>query len=244
MDQIMAIAGGTWRRVLRMRVVYFLILCVWVLIASALNYDVLSLQHHEQFMIDISLLLNTVAAILVAISLTFEIPRELREGVASTLLAKPLGRTSYLIGKLLGTIVIGMVITALIGLGFFVIFKLGVDKPLVNSMILSHLFVMASVVPMCGIALFFSVIMPELLAPIATFVVIWLASSYSYALNGATGLYGGIVPDLDLYNLRAAAIYSTSIAWEHFLLVFLWGVVFCCFTTSFSSLIFGTRDLK
>lgn len=43
MNEIFAIAGSTWRNVLRLKVVYFLVFCVWVLVACALNYDVLSL---------------------------------------------------------------------------------------------------------------------------------------------------------------------------------------------------------
>ena len=86
MNEIMAIAGGTWRKILRMRVVYFLIICVWILIGAALNYDVLSMNQEKDLMVDVSLVLNTIAAVLVVISITFEIPQELREGVASTLL--------------------------------------------------------------------------------------------------------------------------------------------------------------
>src|ERR1035437_1721735 len=111
-NEIMAIAGGAWQLV-RMRVVYVLILCVLILIGSAYRYDVLSLGQHKALMVDVSLMLNTLAAILVAISVTFEISRELREGVASTLLSKPLGRTHYLIGKLVGISIAGIVITGL-----------------------------------------------------------------------------------------------------------------------------------
>ena len=92
MNEIITIASGTWKNVLRMKVVYFLIFCALVLVASAVNYDVLSMGLHKELMIDVALVLNSIAALLVVISLTFEIPKELREGVASTLLAKPLGR--------------------------------------------------------------------------------------------------------------------------------------------------------
>ena len=102
MNEIIAIAGSTWKSVLRLKVVYFLVFCVWVLVTSALNYDVLSLGLHKELLVDASLLLNTIAGVLVIISLTFEIPKELKEGVASTMLSKPLGRTHYLIGKLAG----------------------------------------------------------------------------------------------------------------------------------------------
>ena len=43
MNEIITIASGTWKNVLRMKVVYFLILCALVLVASAINYDVLSM---------------------------------------------------------------------------------------------------------------------------------------------------------------------------------------------------------
>ena len=71
MNEIMAIAGGTWRRILRMRVVYFLVVCVLILIGSSVNYDILSMGEHKPLMIDVSLVLNTVAAVPVAISITF-----------------------------------------------------------------------------------------------------------------------------------------------------------------------------
>jgi ABC-type Na+ efflux pump permease subunit len=65
-------------------------------------------------MVDVSLTLNTVAAILIAVSITFEIPRELRDGVASTLLTKPLGRTQYIVGKFIGISIAGIVVTGLV----------------------------------------------------------------------------------------------------------------------------------
>lgn len=243
MNEIMAIAEGTWRRILRMRVVYFLIISVLIIIGSAVNYDVLSMGEEKAFMIDISLMLNTVAAVLVAISLSFEIPKELREGVASTLLTKPLGRTQYLIGKLIGTAVTGIVITGLIAVGFFFIYSFAFDDKIINSMFQGHLLVMASVVPMSAVALLFSVFIPEMLAALITALVIW----FSFSTNQISGLkifYGGILPDLNLFNLKAMAVYGTSIHWDYILLATLWGIVFSIFAAALASLIFGFKDLK
>ena len=142
MNEIAAIAGGTWNRILRMRVVYVLIACVLALIGSAYRYDVLSLGQHKALMVDVSLLLNTIAAILIAISITFEISKEFREGVATTLLSKSLGRTQYLIGKLIGISIAGLIITGLIAVGFGLIFSSAFDK-IGQEMIVGHLLVMA-----------------------------------------------------------------------------------------------------
>ncbi|MFZ2653822.1 MAG: hypothetical protein WAX69_02800 [Victivallales bacterium] len=242
MNEIMAIAGGTWRRILRMRVVYFLIVCVLILIGSAYNYDILSLGMHKQLMMDVSLVLNTIAAILVTVSIAFEIPKELKEGVASTLLSKPLGRTQYLIGKLVGISITGIVITGLITAGFIFVFNSAFGE--VNgSMIKGHLLIMESVVPMSAIAVLFSVFVPEFLAATATVIVIWFAHS-SVAISNVKFLYGGVIPDLNLFNLRAEAVYGAHIGWGYIIMVMIWGIVFSVFATAVASLIFNQKDLK
>ncbi len=244
-NEIMAIAGGAWQ-LLRMRVVYVLILCVLVLIGSAYRYDVLSLGQHKALMVDVSLMLNTLAAILVAISVTFEISRELREGVASTLLSKPLGRTHYLIGKLVGISIAGIVITGLITIGFCIIFNAAFeDAGIGQTMLLGHLLIMASVIPMSALAVLFSVLVPESISAIVTVIVIWFAHS-TPALDKIKILYGGILPDLNLFNLKAEAAYNVagSISWMYLVLALAWGIIYSVFATSLASLVFGYRDLK
>jgi ABC-type transport system involved in multi-copper enzyme maturation permease subunit len=244
MNEIFAIAGGTWRRVLRMRVVYFLVICVFILIGSAVNYDVLSMNQHKSLMIDISLVLNTIAAVLVVISITFEIPKELREGVASTLLAKPLGRTQYLIGKLVGTIVTGVVVTLMITIGFFLIFNLAFEQDLAMSAFQAHLLITASIIPMGAIAVLFSVFLPEMITPIITAVVIWFSFSTGHLVKDIPIIYGGILPDLNLYNFKAYAVYGDRIGWSYFLLAVCWGIIYSVFAISLASLIFSNKDIK
>ncbi len=244
MGEIMAIASGTWRRILRMKVVYFLIVCVWILIGSALNYDVLSLNHHKPLMIDISLVLNTIAAILVVISITFEIPKELREGVASTLLTKPLGRTQYLIGKMVGTLVTGAIICGIIAIGFFVIFNLSFNEKIGVTMIQTHLLVVLSLIPMSALGVLFSVFLPEMVAPIITLIAIWFSYSTKYLIQKVPVLYGGIIPNLDLFNFKSHAVYQMPIPWSYLGLVVVWGIAFSVFAMSLASLIFSYKDIK
>lgn len=244
MNEIIAIAEGTWRRILRMKSVYFLVVCVLVLIASAYNYDVLSMQEHKPLMIDVSLVLNTIAVVLVVISMTFEIPKELREGVASTLLTKPLGRTQYLIGKQVGTIVTGIVISFMISIGFFVIFNLAFNEKIAFAMLHAHILTAASIIPMSAVAVLFSVILPEMLTPIATAIVIW----FSYvvgSLKSVPLLYGGLLPDLGLFNFKAYATYGgDQISWAFIGLAIVWGVVFSVAMLSLASLVFRFKDIK
>ncbi len=243
MNEIITIASGTWKNVLRMKVVYFLILCALVLVASAINYDVLSMGLQKELMIDVSLVLNSIAAMLVVISLTFEIPKELREGVASTLLSKPLGRFQYLIGKMFGCIVTGAVICALIAVGSFFIFNMSFGERIGVTMFQTHLLVILALIPMSALGVLFAVLLPEVIAPIITVVVVWFAFSTKF-LAGIPVLYGGILPDLDLFNFRANAVYQVQIPWMYVLLVTLWGICYAAFALSLASIVFERKDIK
>lgn len=243
MNEIITIASGTWKNVLRMKVVYFLILCALVLVASAVNYDVLSMGLQKELMIDVSLVLNSIAAMLVVISLTFEIPKELREGVASTLLSKPLGRFQYLLGKMCGCVVTGAVICALIAVGSFIVFNISFGERIGVTMFQTHLLVILALIPMSALGVLFAVLLPEVIAPIITVVVVWFAFS-TKILASVPVLYGGILPDLDLFNFRANAVYQVNIPWMYVLLVTLWGICYAAFALSIASIVFERKDIK
>ncbi len=243
MNEIITIASGTWKNVLRMKVVYFLILCALVLVASAINYDVLSMGLQKELMIDVSLVLNSIAAMLVVISLTFEIPKELREGVASTLLSKPLGRFQYLLGKMCGCVITGAIVCALIAIGSFFVFNMSFGERIGITMFQTHLLVILALIPMSALGVLFAVLLPEVIAPIITVVVVWFAFS-TKVLAGVPVLYGGILPDLDLFNFRANAVYQVQIPWMYVLLVTLWGICYAAFALSIASIVFERKDIK
>jgi len=109
---------------------------------------------------------------------------------------------------------------------------------------MGHLLIMASVIPMSALAVMFSVLVPESIAAIVTAIAIWFAHS-TPILGKITLLYGGILPDLNLFNLKAEAAYSIgNISWVYLALALLWGIVYSVFATSLASLVFGYRDLK
>jgi Cu-processing system permease protein len=225
-----------------MKSVYFLILCVLVLIQSTVNYDVLSMGSQEVLMINASYLLNSITVILVAISITFEISKELREGVASVLLTKPLGRTQYLIGKFVGIVGTGFVLSALITIGFALIYSSTFGK-VSSQMLQAHLLIALSIIPLSAIAVLFAVILPEPLSALLTVVVIWLAHMTT-SLSNIQVVYGGLLPDLHLFNLNAEATLGTNISWLYVLLIFLWAISYSVFTTTIASFVFARKDLN
>ena len=110
-------------------------------------------------------------------------------------------------------------------------------------MIQGHILVILSVVPMSAIALLFAVFVPEMLTALVTAAVIWLSFN-SHALKNISVLYGGVLPDLNIYNLKSLAVYTTDINWPYIFMALAWGIVYSVFLTSLSSLIFSYKDLK
>ena len=243
MGEIIAIASGTWKNILRMKVVYFLIFCVWVLVGIASMYEVLTIGYHKPLMIDVSLVLNSIAAVLVVLSVTFDIPRELRQGVAATLLTKSLGRTQYLAGKAVGICVAGAVICVLIAAGSFLIYCHTFSETVAATMLQAQLMLIVSLIPMSAMAIFFATLFPEVVAPVLTILAIWFSYSTGM-LSNIPVLYGGILPNLDFFNFKSHAVYMNPIPGFYMLMAALWGIAYALFLLMFTSFFFKAKDIK
>jgi len=246
MGEIMTVAENLWHRILRLKVVYFLVACTVSLVWISVLYKDLMANHHQMLMVDVSLLLVAVGGLISVLALPFDVPRELREGVATTLLSKPLGRTHYLIGKFVGIVVVGLVVTGLITVGFLVVHKLNFADADISSALKAHLLTMASVIPMAAIALIFATMMNEAIAAILTFIAIFLFSALGAipGLSKAVILYGGIIPDLSLLNMRGEAAHGLPIGWGYVGLATVWCILYSVVLVAFTGLLFNRRDIK
>ena len=243
MSEIIAIASGTWKNILRMKVVYFLIFCVWVLVGIASMYEILTIGHHKPLMIDVALVLNAIAATLTVLSVTFEIPRELRQGVAATLLTKSLGRTQYLAGKAVGICIAGGAICILIAAGSFLIYSQTFSETIAATMLQAHLMLIISIIPMSAMAVFFATLFPEVVAPVLTILAIWFSYSTGIISNIPV-VYGGLLPNLDFFNFKSHAVYLAPIPVLYILLATLWGIAYALFLLMFTSFFFKAKDIR
>lgn len=242
MSEILAIASSIWRRVMRMPVVYFLVGCCLVIVAAMNMYSTLTMGEHRGLMVDMSMLLATIAGFLAALTVTFDVPRDIRTGAAATLLTKPLGRTHYLIGKLLGTAAIAAMISALVSAGACFVYKMCFDE-IPIALVQGYALGVVAVIPMAAVALLFSTFLTETVAAVLTLATVWLSFSFS-KLSAIPLVYGGILPDLNLFNLRAETSYGLAIGWTYVIMAAAWGILYSIALTALASIIFSRRDLK
>lgn len=242
MKEVWTIAGNACKNILKLKVVYFLVACVLILVGSMYRYNEISLNRHRELLLDMSLLLNQVAAILTVLSLTFDIPRELREGIAATFLTKSLGRMKYLWGKVLGIYAVACVVCTLIAVGSYIIYASCFPEPVFQVYLKIQILILLSAIPMTAICTFCAVTFPEMAAPIIGLMAIWF-SSLTHRLKVPV-LSGGILPDLDIFNMKEHVIYQADLPWSYIFGAALYGIVFAVFLMMLSGIIFRLKDIK
>ena len=101
--RVMAMGGNTFRELVRQKVFYFLVLFALLVIGGSLFAVKLTFQEQFQVLKDISLGAMSIFLWLIAVLTTASlIPRDLEDRTLYTILAKPVPRFEYVLGKLTG----------------------------------------------------------------------------------------------------------------------------------------------
>lgn len=119
--RIAAIASNTLLELVRLKVFYFLLIFALVLIGSSAFMIKFSFQEQFQMLKDVSLGAMSIFTWLLAVLATaMLLPKDIEDRTLYTILAKPVPRFEYLIGKLLGVLVL-LAISTLIMAGLFAV---------------------------------------------------------------------------------------------------------------------------
>jgi ABC-type Na+ efflux pump permease subunit len=117
--RVFAIAGNTFRDLVRQKVFYFMLVFALILIGASLALVTLSFQGQLQTVMDVSLGAISVFTMLLAVlSTAMLLPKDMEDRTLYTILAKPVARFEYLLGKLIGVSLILTVAVLLMSIVF------------------------------------------------------------------------------------------------------------------------------
>ncbi len=120
--RIFAITTNTLTELTRQKVFYVLLIFALVLIGSSVFMARLSFQQEFQILKDVSLGAISIFSSLLAIVATARlIPQDIEDRTVYTILAKPVPRFEYLLGKLLGVLLLLAISVALMSVLFVVV---------------------------------------------------------------------------------------------------------------------------
>lgn len=120
-----AIAAVTWTELVRLKVFYFLVIFALLIIGNSFFLARFSFEEEFQMLKDIALGAMSIFSSLLAILATATLlPKDMEDRTIYTILAKPVSRLEYLLGKLAGVFLLLTLAVLLMGAVFAVVLTL------------------------------------------------------------------------------------------------------------------------
>ncbi len=254
------IAKNTFKEAVRSKILYSLIFFALVMMGVSLVLDQVTVGQRSKIIIDFGLasinLFGVLIAIVVGIGLVY---KEIEKRTIYPLLAKPVRRSEFLIGKYFGIVLTLGVEVILMSLFLFLlmmIYGASTDSQMFNSGLLAAIFlIFLELAVIAAIALLFSSFSTPFLSGMFTLAIYIIghltedlrrlgALSGSVALEKMTAFLYYLLPNLENFNIKGEVVYQLPVETGRILLGLLYGLLYIGLLMFFSSILFQRRDFR
>jgi len=255
MNRITVIALNTFRETLRDKILYNLVFFGLLLIGSSILLSTLTMGEQGKIIQDIGLASINVFGIIIAIFVGIGlVSKEIEKRTIFTIIAKPVPRHLFLLGKYSGLALTLLVNVGIMAAGFFLtvlVSKTGLDLALLKAigLIIMELLVITAVAVM-----FSTFTTPTLSATftLAIYVIGHLTDDLRTlgAKLGASlttvvldGLYY-LLPNLEYFNVKGQAVHGLPIEPFYLISAVAYGLTYTTILLILACMIFQCRDFK
>jgi len=251
--KIRAIAGITFKEAKRDRILYLLFFFAALGIVASRVLAILTVGDRVKIIKDVGLasisLFGVLMAILIGTGLVY---KEIDKKTIYTLLAKPLYRAEFILGKFLGLVLTLFVMTGAMALIFLAIVYAHTLK-IEGSLLVAIAYIFLELVLITAVAILFSSFSTPILSSLFA-LAFYLIGHLSWGLEliikkmrpgAGKALVRGlamILPDLENFNFKTEVVHGLPIPPGIFLSSFLYGVCYTAFILGLAVLIFRRRD--
>jgi ABC-type transport system involved in multi-copper enzyme maturation permease subunit len=251
--KIGAIAGITFKEAKRDRVLYLLFFFAALGIAASRVLALLTVGDRIKIIKDVGLASISLFGILMAILIgTGLVYKEIDKKTIYTLLAKPLHRAEFILGKFLGLVLTLFVMTLAMTVIFLAIvyaYTLRIEA----TLLVAIAYIFLELVLITAVAILFSSFSTPILSSLFA-LAFTLIGHLSWGLNViiqrmapgpgralVRALYA-VLPDLENFNFKTEVVYGLPLPPAIFLSSFLYGVCYTAFLLGLAVLVFRRRD--
>jgi len=253
MSRVVIIAANTFREHLRDKVLYSLVFFGLFLIGGALLLGSLTIGEQSKVVKDIGLaginLCGVLIAIFVGIGL---VSREIEKRTIYTILAKPVPRSQFLLGRYIGLVVTLLVNTSVMTVCFLgVLLASGIspDIGLVKAVAL----ILVELCVLVAVSMLFSTFTTPTLGAaftIAIYIIGHLANDIKALADKMQegvipwvlkGVYY-LLPNLEFFNIKGDAAYGVSIGMNYVAASAGYGLAYAAIVMAAACVIFERRD--
>ncbi|AFY70164.1 hypothetical protein Pse7367_1888 [Thalassoporum mexicanum PCC 7367] len=252
--RILAIASNVVKEVFREQVLYLALLYVFVLVAALTLLPSVSANTHEKITVDVGIAAIEVVGLIVAVFVsTGLINREIDKRTIFVLVAKPLSRAEFVLGKHLG---ISIVLASLIAVmsAIFVVLMLisGIQIP-IGAILVSNFFTFWQLMLISAIAILFSTFTSSLIAALLTFAAYLMGNisadilklgelAENPAMQKTTEFIYLVLPDLSRANLKNDAVVAYLPSGAELFNNGVYILAYACIMLALAMLIFARRQ--
>jgi Cu-processing system permease protein len=252
------VALNTFREAVRDRVLYNLVFFALLMMAAAVAVGQISIGIEQTVIVSLGLSAISVIGLLISIFIGVAlVSKEMDKRTLYALLAKPVRRWEFLLGKFAGLVLTLAVNTAAMALGLLLV-MIYVKHALARSdavVLVAVYFILLKLALIVALALLFSCFTTPLLAILFT-VGFYIAGLYvqelrnlpvevmSPAMAAFTKWFSYLLPNFENFNVMAMAAHGRAVPGALILQNTLYTVVYCTIVLTAAAAVFSRRNLK
>lgn len=254
LNRLLAVAANTFRETVRERVLYNLLVFAVLMTVSGLLLGQLSIRQDEKIIKDIGLaameLFGTLIAVFIGVGL---VSKEIERRSLYPLLAKPLAREEFFLGKFLGLSFTLLVNVTLMTVGLYLVL-LGTGRRADPNLLKAVYAIYLGLLLVVALALLFSSVTSSTLASVFTVGVV-IAGRYSDVIRnmrevapGApawlTGVLYYALPNFRNFDFKDKVAYGDALPAPALGWVSLYALAYVLLTLGVGLLSFRSRDFQ
>ncbi|OLD79868.1 MAG: hypothetical protein AUF67_14490 [Acidobacteria bacterium 13_1_20CM_58_21] len=252
------VALNTFREAVRDRVLYSLVFFALLMMAAAVAVGQVSIGIEQTVIVSLGLSAISVIGVLISVFIGVAlVSKEMDKRTLYALLAKPVRRWEFLLGKFGGLVLTLAVNTAAMALGLLLV-MLYVKHSLERSdavVLVAVYFILLKLALIVALALLFSCFTTPLLAILFT-VGLYIVGLYvqelrdlpvevmSPAMAAFTKWLSRLLPNFENFNVMAMAAHGRAVPGALILQNTLYAVVYCTIVLTAAAVVFSRRNLK
>lgn len=256
---ILSVSRNAYREAIRDRILFSLVFFAVLMVGAAVLFSQMSFGIDAGALINFSLAAITLLGVIIAVFLGNQlVAKEIERRTLYTLLAHPVRRTHFLIGKFAGLVETLVVNCGLMGVALFLALLYVLPGHVAAgewSLLAALYFILLELAVLTAIALVFSCISSPVLAAVFT-LALFVVGSFDSELRtlgqSSRQWLGGhlavwlsyVLPNFGSFNIATAASHFAPISWTLVGLNTAYAVVYCAIALAFASAIFENKDLK
>jgi ABC-type transport system involved in multi-copper enzyme maturation permease subunit len=258
MKNILTVAANTFREAVRDRVLYNLVVFALLMIAAAIFVGQISIGIEQSIIVSLGLTAISVIGLFIAVFIGVGlVSKEMDKRTLYALLAKPVERWQFLLGKFFGLVLTLAVNTAAMGIGLFLalwVVKHPLEKADLYVSVAVYL-ILLKLALIVALALLFSCFTTQFLAILFT-AMLYVAGVFATGLRtmqgvnlapSTTAMLHGIsyvLPNFENFNVMATVAHGGGVPGSMVFYATVYAVAYGAIVLATAAMVFSRRDLK